>query len=340
MDLELAELLAKISPEEATTPPTPGAHSISELLQHLLLWNERVRNTSESSPMPKWEAEKEWAEPPIPWNELVGRWNKSRDLLEERLRNFPIEDLGKQVPGRTCPLRNAASRNRATHDLPLRTDCDGLEHAQVAFSVALVALVEAPLQTAWAKEPIEEGEDNVEALVGGGVMLEVVAPGGFEPGGQPAAKVNAPVDFFVGHEINDEANHHAARQPGAKHVLDSKDRHGVHGKQQHNDQRVFGQIHVERLIGRAPGGVMQPVVVSQRASRGVQQEAVKEILEGIGVEKPEKDAGEKTHRFEGEFFQQKHDKQSAEEDRGDSVPSLGSQAYCESGRRNVGGREH
>jgi len=33
----LAELLAKISRELATTPPAPGAHTISALLQHLLL---------------------------------------------------------------------------------------------------------------------------------------------------------------------------------------------------------------------------------------------------------------------------------------------------------------
>jgi hypothetical protein len=69
----------------------------------LLLWNERIRKTSEGSPLPKWEAEKEWAEPGIPWDELVGRWNKSRDLLEERMRNFPAEDLGKQTPGRNYP---------------------------------------------------------------------------------------------------------------------------------------------------------------------------------------------------------------------------------------------
>ena len=50
--------------------------------------------------MPRWEAEKEWAEPPIPWNELLARWKQSRDLLEQRLRNFPAEDLSKQVPGR------------------------------------------------------------------------------------------------------------------------------------------------------------------------------------------------------------------------------------------------
>lgn len=99
----LAELLSKISPELARTPPVPGAHSISTLLQHTLLWNERIRNTSDLNPLPRWEAEKEWAEPPIPWDELVARWNHSRDLLEVRLRNFPIKDLGKQVPGRSYP---------------------------------------------------------------------------------------------------------------------------------------------------------------------------------------------------------------------------------------------
>lgn len=99
----LAGLLARTSPELATTTPAPGAHSVSTLLQHILLWNDRVLNTFESSPMPRWEPEKEWAEPPIPWNELVARWNRSRDLLEETIRSFPVEDLAKQVPGRNYP---------------------------------------------------------------------------------------------------------------------------------------------------------------------------------------------------------------------------------------------
>jgi uncharacterized damage-inducible protein DinB len=97
----LAELLVQISPELAATPPAPGTNSISAVLQHMLLWNERVRNTSDTNPMPPWQAEKEWAEPPIPWNELVARWKQSRDLLEHHIRNFPLQDLAKQVPGRT-----------------------------------------------------------------------------------------------------------------------------------------------------------------------------------------------------------------------------------------------
>jgi uncharacterized damage-inducible protein DinB len=94
-------LLAQISPELATTPPVPGSHSISALLQHLLLWNERIRNTSDVNPLPRWQPEREWAEPPIPWNELVSRWSQSRELLEAKIRNLPVEDLTKQVPGRS-----------------------------------------------------------------------------------------------------------------------------------------------------------------------------------------------------------------------------------------------
>jgi uncharacterized damage-inducible protein DinB len=97
----LAELLAQITPEQAVTPPTPNANSISALLQHLLLWNERVRNTNAATPMPPWQAAQEWAEPPIPWNDLLARWNHSRDLLEAHIRNFPEHDLPKPVPGRT-----------------------------------------------------------------------------------------------------------------------------------------------------------------------------------------------------------------------------------------------
>src|SRR5579885_1146844 len=80
--------------------PGTGAHIIGELLQHLLLWNERVRNTLAGSPMPKWEPEREWAEPPIPWKELTVRWEQSRDALEQSIRKFPYEDAPRTVPGR------------------------------------------------------------------------------------------------------------------------------------------------------------------------------------------------------------------------------------------------
>jgi len=69
----------------------------------LLLWNERIRNTSDRNSLPPWEPDKDWAEPPIPWKELVTRWSQRRELLEEKMRDFPVEDLAKQVPGRKYP---------------------------------------------------------------------------------------------------------------------------------------------------------------------------------------------------------------------------------------------
>lgn len=97
----LAELISNATPELAAKPLLPKANSVSAIVQHLLLWNERYRNVNATAPLPKWEAEKEWAESPIPWSDLIPRWNKSRDLLEERIHAFPLEDLPKQVPGRT-----------------------------------------------------------------------------------------------------------------------------------------------------------------------------------------------------------------------------------------------
>ena len=97
----LADLIARTPVELATRPPAPGAHSISALLQHLLLWNDRTLATSDSTPMPAWQADKEWAEPPIPWNELLTRWQQSRDALERKIRSFPPVDLSRQVPGRS-----------------------------------------------------------------------------------------------------------------------------------------------------------------------------------------------------------------------------------------------
>ena len=91
--------------------------------------------------MPRWQAEEEWAEPPIPWNELWARWNQSRDLLEDKIRKFPIENLAKRVSGRSYAYETMALMDCATRDIPFRADRDGLEHAPapVPFSVYLRA---------------------------------------------------------------------------------------------------------------------------------------------------------------------------------------------------------
>jgi|SRR6267378_478242 len=55
------------------------------------------------------------------------------DLLEEKIRNFPLADLAKQVPGRHLPLRNPVPRHRPRHHLPFRPNRHGPKHAPLAF---------------------------------------------------------------------------------------------------------------------------------------------------------------------------------------------------------------
>lgn len=105
----IAELLAGITEEMAAAAPVRGMPTIATLLQHMLLWNERVCDAIDGHPMPKCAPEKDWVAAPIPWPQLKARWNESRDLLEERIRNFPEDDLAKPAPGRDYPYTKMLS---------------------------------------------------------------------------------------------------------------------------------------------------------------------------------------------------------------------------------------
>ena len=134
------------------------------------------------------------------------------------------------------------SPGRAENLLKLRRSCASVPNRTEA--AALTSLSDAVCCRGTAGTTNRKGEKkDVEPLFLRGVMLQVVPPPGFEPGRQPTAKVNPPVDFLVGHEISHEANHHAGSQPGAKQILDGKDRQGIQGKQRHDDQRVLGEVH-------------------------------------------------------------------------------------------------
>ena len=132
----LAELLAGISPELAIKAPLPEAHSIAALLQHLLLWNERIRNTSDSNLMPRWDAEREWAE-------AAGPLERSRHPLEPKPRSARRKDsefsrCGFDETGRwtQLSLRNDVPWNCAARDLSFWPNRHGLKHAAVAINVA------------------------------------------------------------------------------------------------------------------------------------------------------------------------------------------------------------
>ncbi|MBY0503944.1 MAG: DinB family protein [Bryobacteraceae bacterium] len=101
----LAELIQSLNPASASLAATPGGHSPLALLQHLLLWNERIREAVSGTPLPEWNADQDWSEPPMEWPELVGRWQVSRDKLERAMRDFPAARLTDPVPGRSYDFR-------------------------------------------------------------------------------------------------------------------------------------------------------------------------------------------------------------------------------------------
>lgn len=109
----LAELIARVGPETASFAISPGGHSPTALLQHLLLWNDRILGAVNGTPMPPWNAEQEWAEPLRPWDTLVAQWRESRDQLEKAIEEFPIARLDQTVPGRDYEFRHML--NGAVH---------------------------------------------------------------------------------------------------------------------------------------------------------------------------------------------------------------------------------
>lgn len=100
----LAEVLAGLPPDRSRLAPVPGMNTAVALLQHLLLWNERTRLALAGQPMPPWDAESEWSQPPAAWPDLLARWSRSRDGLESALRSFPEVSLAQIVPGRDYPF--------------------------------------------------------------------------------------------------------------------------------------------------------------------------------------------------------------------------------------------
>jgi hypothetical protein len=108
-------LIARVEPERASFTITPGGHSPTALLQHLLLWNDRILGAVNGTPMPPWKAEEEWAEPLRPWPTLLEEWRESRGQLEKAIKEFPPDRLGQTVPGRNYEYRHML--NGAVHHI-------------------------------------------------------------------------------------------------------------------------------------------------------------------------------------------------------------------------------
>ncbi len=100
----LLELLADVPPELAARRPIAGAHSIWEIVLHLVWLDEVVARRLEGEPAGEYSEVEAWpavgAAGRDGWRAAVAALDQGRRRLGERIAAFPAERLDEPVPGR------------------------------------------------------------------------------------------------------------------------------------------------------------------------------------------------------------------------------------------------
>ena len=107
----LAELLGRVSAEQAVRRPVPGAHSVWELVLHVTTWADVVRERLASDVLVEPQADEEdW--PPVPaatdaaaWRAATARLADAHRALAAAVRALPPARLDDPVPGKTYVVR-------------------------------------------------------------------------------------------------------------------------------------------------------------------------------------------------------------------------------------------
>lgn len=104
----LRELLADVTLEEANARPIAGAHSIGELVAHIIAWveipHERLRGGGKAAPDPA----EDW--PPVgrldatAWRALLDRLEAVHRALAAAVRDLRDAELDAMMPGRDHTL--------------------------------------------------------------------------------------------------------------------------------------------------------------------------------------------------------------------------------------------
>lgn len=104
----LVDLIGDVTAEQAAARPVPGAHTIWELVLHLITWTDIVRERLHSATPVGPTAEQDWpavADPSADaWRDAVERLKEAKRLLADDVRALPDAKLEERVPGRDYPV--------------------------------------------------------------------------------------------------------------------------------------------------------------------------------------------------------------------------------------------
>ncbi|MHC4180440.1 MAG: DinB family protein [Planctomycetota bacterium] len=97
-----ARLLADVSPTEAAASPLPGAHTIWQVVRHIIAWRDVARGLIEGGSDTKLPDQDNW---PVvadtsesAWEATLVNLAESGDRLQESIARFPESRLDEPVP--------------------------------------------------------------------------------------------------------------------------------------------------------------------------------------------------------------------------------------------------
>ena len=115
----LIDLIGDVTAEQAAARPVAGAHTIWELVLHLITWTDVVRDRLHSTKPVEATPEQDW--PKVTdtsadaWRDAVERLKEAKRLLAEDVRALPDAKFDERVPGRDYPL-SVMLRGVVEHD--------------------------------------------------------------------------------------------------------------------------------------------------------------------------------------------------------------------------------
>lgn len=101
----LRDLLSDVSAGDAAARPVPGAHTIWELVLHIVAWQDFVSNALEQGTAADPDASVNWPEvtdtSDAAWQAALDELRLSQKRLREAIEAFPEDRLGDVVPEKT-----------------------------------------------------------------------------------------------------------------------------------------------------------------------------------------------------------------------------------------------
>jgi uncharacterized damage-inducible protein DinB len=104
----LVDLIGDVTAEQAAARPVQGAHTIWELVLHLITWTDIVRERLHSTAPVEATPEQDW--PKVgdksaeTWRDTVERLKEAKRLLAEEVRALSDAEFDQRVPGRDYGL--------------------------------------------------------------------------------------------------------------------------------------------------------------------------------------------------------------------------------------------